>query len=123
MEQEPTPNDKLFSAMMKNSKLEMPFSDFEERTMARINREVIADTSVSTYKKLAVLFFVMGTGFGLFITCFLSLPKTLAGISSDNILLIFRVAFLLLVLTQLDNLLTLFSKTGKLNFNQRINHN
>ena len=107
------PTDRSFSEMMKYSKLAMPFSDFEERTMARINKESIVKQSVSKYKKLAVLFFIMGTGFGFVLTYFLSLPETTVfGISSDTLLLICRLGYFFLVLTQLNNILDLFSKSG-----------
>jgi hypothetical protein len=111
------PTDQSFSEMMKMSKLTMPFSDFEERTMARIDKENVLKISVSKYKKLAVLFFIMGTGFGFVITYFLSLPEiNIVGIPSDTILLICRLGYVLLVLTQLNHILKLFSKSGNYRF-------
>jgi hypothetical protein len=108
------PSDQLFSDIMKHSKLAMPFSDFEERTMARINRESFVKSSVAKNKKLAVLFFLMGTGFGFVLTFFLSLPQTnVAGIPSQNLLLICRLVYVFVVLTQLNSITGLFSKPGK----------
>ena len=105
------PNDQFFSEMMKNSKLVMPFSDFEERTMARINKEIMVKSSVSKYKKLAVLFFIIGTGFGFLLTFFLSSPEIkIAGIPSDTLLLICRLLYVFIVLTQLNAITGLFSK-------------
>ena len=111
------PKDQSFSEMMKKSKLAMPFSDFEERTMARIYKENIVKVSVLKYKKLAVLFFIMGTGFGFATTYFLSLPETtIVGIPSDTILLVCRLSYVLLILTQLNSILKLFSKSGGYRF-------
>jgi hypothetical protein len=108
------PTDQFFSEMMKNSKLVMPFSDFEERTMARINKEIVVKSSVSRHKKLAVLFFIIGTGFGFLLTFFLSLPEiSIAGIPSDTLLLVCRLVYVFIVLTQLNSITGLFSKTDK----------
>jgi predicted RND superfamily exporter protein len=111
------PTDQSFSKMMKKSKLVMPFSDFEERTMARIHKESIVKNAVSKYKRLAVLFFILGTGVGFVLTYFLSLPETNnIGISSDTLLLICRLGYVFLVLTQLNYILKLFSKSGNYRF-------
>ncbi|TFF33983.1 hypothetical protein [Mucilaginibacter psychrotolerans] len=105
------PKDQSFSEMMKKSKLAMPFSDFEERTIALIYKENALKSSTSKYKRLAILFFIMGTGLGFTVTYFLSLPKaSIAGIPSDTILLVCRVSYILLILTQLNAILKLFSK-------------
>lgn len=109
--------DQLFSKLMKNSKLEMPFSDFEERTMARIKQENDAKSSLSIYKKLAVLFFIIGTGFGFLITYFLSLSITsVLGVSSDTLLLLCRTIYVLIVITQLDSIIGLFSASSEHHF-------
>ena len=105
--------DQSFSEIMKKSKLAMPFSDFEERTMARINKENILKDSVSRYRTLAVFFFIIGTGFGFIITYFLSLPKAgIFGVPPDTILLVCRCGYVFLVLTQLNSILKLFTKPG-----------
>ena len=107
-------NNQSFSEMMQKSKLVMPFSDFEERTMARINQEVILKASFPKYKKLAILFFIIGTGFGCVMMYFLSLPETgIAGIPSDTILLLCHTGYVLLVLFLLNNILASFSVPGK----------
>jgi hypothetical protein len=109
--------DQSFSEMMKKSKLAMPFSDFEERTIARIHKENIFKHSISKYKKLAILFFIMGTGFGFATTYFLSLPNTsIADMSSDTILLVCRLSYVFLILTQLNAILRQFSKSSDYRF-------
>lgn len=104
-------NEKLFSAMMKSSRLEMPFDDFEDRVMLHLQQETALENSTSVYRKWSVVFFVVGIGLGLFINNFLSLYQTIAGIPSQSVLLAFRIAFVLIILKQLDNLLGLFSKS------------
>ena len=107
------PNDKLFAQIIQKSRLKVPFSDFEERTMFLINQETLVESSLSKYKKLAALFFILGTGFGFVLTYFLSLPqKTIIGISSNSILVICRALYVLLVLTQLNDLLPLLFPKG-----------
>lgn len=106
------PSDHIFSRLLKHSRLEMPFSDFEERTMARIKKESLAKSSLTRHKNLAVLFFILGTGFGFALTFYLSLPETnIAGIPSDTLLLLCRAAYVFVVLTQLNSITGLFSKT------------
>lgn len=106
------PKDQLFSEIMRKSRLSMPFSDFEEKTMLRISRERSAKHALEKYKSLAVLFFIMGTGFGFGLTYFLSLPETsFAGIPSDTLLLLCRLVYVFVVLTQFNSISKLFSKT------------
>jgi hypothetical protein len=113
------PKTQLFSKIMQNSRLEMPFSDFEERTMARINQEIIVKRSLSKYKKLSTLFFIIGAGLGFGITYLLSLPQaTIAGISSATILLICRTVFVLVALIQLESIIGLLSKSGNYSFSK-----
>lgn len=107
-------SDQFFSEIMKHSKLVLPFSDFEERVMTRISKETQIDRSVAKHKKLAVLFFLSGTGFGFILTFFLTLSETtIAGISSDSLLLICRLLYVFIVLTQLNSITGLFAKSGK----------
>lgn len=107
------PNDELFTKIMRKSQLQVPFSDFEERTMFLIKQETVVESSLSKYKKLATLFFILGTGFGFVITYFLSMPQNIImGVPSSSILNICRALYVLLVLTQLNNLLALLFPKG-----------
>jgi hypothetical protein len=107
------PTDQYFSEMMKQSKLVMPFSDFEEKTMARINMESLVKNPLAKNKKLAVLFFVLGTGFGFVLTFFLSLENpSIEGIPSETLLLICRLVYVFVVLSQLNSVSRLILKPG-----------
>lgn len=57
-------NDKLYD-LLKKSKLELPFADFEERMMVQILKHEKAKQQMTLNKKMAVLFFLIGTIFGM----------------------------------------------------------
>ncbi len=102
-------NDRLLSELMQKSQLEMPFTDFEEMVMHRINSEVKQKDLLLRYRKLSFLFFVLGTGFGLAINFILQKSQlTFPGIPPQTTLLIFQSIFVLFFLTQLDNSFKLF---------------
>lgn len=108
------PNDQLFSDAMKRSKLSMPFSDFEERMMARIHREEVARDSMAIYRKLAMFFFSCGTIVGFVLTYFLTLPDMgMMGMSSDTVVLLCRLMYVSIVLIQLNSILKFFSKQDR----------
>jgi len=104
-------NNRTFTQIMKKSKLEMPFSDFDEVVMHRIRREANQTEGFSRDIKLSFFFFLLGTSLGLVINFFLQqLLSTFLGISADNVLLIFQLSFVLLFLTQLESLVKLLKK-------------
>ncbi len=99
-------NNKALSQLLKKSKLEMPFGDFEENVMHRIHTEAQQKEYFSRDIKLSSFFFLLGTGLGLVINFFLQhFTITFFGISSESVLLIFQVSFVLVFLTQLESLI------------------
>jgi hypothetical protein len=117
------PTDKQFAQLMRNSKLEMPFSDFEDKVMARVHQQAVAKNAISIYKKLALVFFIIGAGAGLLVTWLLSIPvATIGGVQSTTVLLIVRTAYVLLVLTQLDTIISLFRSPLGVNLYEKPNH-
>ncbi|MCU4176071.1 hypothetical protein [Carboxylicivirga sp. N1Y90] len=74
MKQEPFEDDKL-RRMMEQSKVEMPFSDFESRLMSRIASESSWKKSVGKNMRLSWLFFTIGSLFGILATILLPLIK------------------------------------------------
>ncbi len=107
-------NDHLLSQLMRKSQLEMPFADFEETVMHRIQIEIKQKDLLLRYRKLSFLFFVLGTGFGLAINVILEKSQlTFPGISPQTTLLIFQSLFVLFFLTQLDNSIKLFRTVKK----------
>jgi len=109
------PNDKKLAELMKKSRLEMPFSDFEDKVMYKIKERVKAKKFILKNISLACLFFVLGTGFGTAVCFFL--PELISHsipVSAGKILLTFQAAFVLVVLTQLEYLIKLVRKYGSI---------
>lgn len=99
---------------MQKTKLEMPFSDFEDTVMFRIHKEVLTEQILSRDRKLSFLFFVLGTIFGLIINFLLQRSQyTFPNISPETTLLIFQLGLVLIVLLQLDKYLRLMKKRKK----------
>lgn len=96
-------NEEQFSKLMEHSRLKMPFSDFEERTMARIQRESEVKAASSRYKKLSWVFFVSGAVIGALATGFVT---TLPGLGSETIGLFCKLGYVMLLLAGLHYLLT-----------------
>lgn len=109
------PEDTRFAQLMKKSRVKMPFSDFEDNVMRRIEVEVQYKKSILKNINLSLLFFILGTGTGTAVSLFLpELLSAFSGISSERIILIFQAVFILIVLTQLDNLIKLVKKYGSI---------
>jgi drug/metabolite transporter (DMT)-like permease len=97
---------------MKKSRLEMPFSDFEDKVMLRIEKEAAHRKVVFKNARLSSFFFLLGTGFGLLLNFFLSRAGiSFMGISSENILLFFQVAFVLAFLLQLEKIILMLKES------------
>lgn len=104
------PKDK-FSSFMQKSKLELPFSDFEDVTMKRIQADAKYKTSIKRSFQISVVFFVLGLGFGLVVNSVLSDDNgAIMGVPSDKLLLWFQLVFIFAVLTQAENIFRLFTK-------------
>lgn len=100
-----------FSGIMTKGKLTMPFSDFEDDTMKRIETETKYKGSISRSFRISFIFFVLGTGFGLVVNNLLANADSLVlGISSGTILLVFQLIFVFAVVMQSENIYKLFVK-------------
>ena len=60
--------DKLLKSLMKHSRVELPFQDFEIRLMDKIHQEKKHHQAVKNNVRYAWLFFFLGLFLGLFIT-------------------------------------------------------
>jgi len=110
-----TSEDQFFRKSMSKSKLEMPFSDFEDRMMIRIGKELSYKTSLVKSLNLSLLFFILGSGFGLMLAGLLSRPgDAIAGIPASQILFFFQLVFVILVIIQAEQLIKLFYKLKNL---------
>jgi ABC-type bacteriocin/lantibiotic exporter with double-glycine peptidase domain len=65
MEPQKHNEDKVLKTMLQKSRLEMPFSDFEARTMSKIKEEASNNKSIIYNLRLSWLFFCLGTIFGI----------------------------------------------------------
>lgn len=104
MSNESIKNDPLRS-LMKDSLLEMPFSDFESRTMQYILMEASSRASVAKDKKLSYIFFVLGNFSGLLIAALLlNTNVAIEGLSADLLRLICQVSIALLIILLLNSI-------------------
>lgn len=89
----------------------MPFSNFEENTMKRIQAESKYKTSIVRSFRISFIFFVLGTGFGLIVNSILANADDLIlGIAPDTLLMAFQMAFVLIFIMQSENIYKLFTK-------------
>ncbi len=104
-------SNRLLSELMQQSKLEMPFSDFEETTMHRIEQTMVQEVTVSRDRKLSFVFFVLGTCLGLVLNTILQRSEySFLTLSTGTIVLVFQTGFILLFLIQLDKHSTLIKQ-------------
>lgn len=100
-------NDAFAKAMSK-SKLEMPFSNFEDAVMLLIEEESIRKKTISKQLKLSRFFFVLGSVFGFVLSILLSQIKApVLGIDQNIIALVFQIVFATLFFTQLERFFNL----------------
>lgn len=100
-----------FSGFMQKSKLVLPFSDFEDVTMKRIQANSRYKSSIKRSFQISLVFFVLGTAFGLIANSVLSSTSgSILGMSSDKLLLWFQVVFVFIVVMQSENIFRLFTK-------------
>ena len=96
-------NDKL-KHILSESRLEMPFTDFENRLMTRINKEVQAEKYIDRNIRLSWLFFSLGTVFGLLLSVIFSPAASIFGFSLSKLIIplyVVSAAILLLFIEQL----------------------
>lgn len=87
---------------MQHGRLKMPFSDFEERTMARIQKErKVRETSVR-YRKLSWVFFLLGAILGALATGFIT---ALSVRVSEPLALACQLSYVILLLAALNYLI------------------
>lgn len=100
-------DDKRLKELMLESKLEMPFSDFEDNMMARIEAFEIQKVKANRSKFYAILSFFVGTIFGLILNFLLS--RDLSWVSSsvdvqDKFYLVSQIAYVVLIVLFSDKL-------------------
>lgn len=99
-------DDHFFKEIMAKSRLDLPFSDFEDNVMIRIENKVAHQNSFSKEIKLSWIFFIAGSIFGIIISFILpELKRPVLGISPASLTLVFQITFACLLFTQIDTLL------------------
>jgi len=99
--------------LIKDSRLEMPFSDFEDKVMDRIKNEVSNEKVIDRNIRLSWLFFVLGTVFGMLLSVILSPVNTILGISVSKLFLSFYIVSGTLLLLFVEHLWELTFKHRK----------
>ena len=110
---EPNPiEENFFKEIMSKSKLELPFSDFEDNVMIQIEENILHQPAFSKDIKLSWIFFITGSVFGIAISLILPLiHESILGIQPSTLAIGFQIVFTILLFTQMDVLLKLIKKT------------
>jgi uncharacterized membrane protein YoaK (UPF0700 family) len=95
-------NEQEFSELMQHARLKMPFSDFEERTVARIQKERKVREASKRYRKLSWIFFLLGAVLGALGTGFIN---ALPGRVSEPMVLACQLVYIILLLVALNYLM------------------
>lgn len=92
----------------------MPFSDFEENVMKKIQTEAKYKRVIFSNAKVSMIFFLLGIGAGLLVNSFLSKSgSSFLGVPAENILMSFQLLFVIIILTQLENIYRLWIRLNK----------
>jgi hypothetical protein len=104
--------DIYFREIMSKSKLEMPFPDFEDKVMMQIENQPLSQ-GYSKEIKLAWIFFIAGSVFGMIISWILpAMKEKIFGIDPKNIAICFQIIFVVLLFTQIETLIGLIKKSS-----------
>ena len=99
----------FFREILSKSKLNVPFSDFDEKVMLLIDRKMSKKSSITRELKLSWIFFLLGSTVGIIISLVLpKIPEPILGIDLDKLAILFQIIFALLFVTQLDNLIKFY---------------
>jgi len=102
MKESETKDDTFFREIMSKSRLELPFSDFEDNVMLQIE----CQNAVSKELKLSWIFFILGSVFGIILSIFIAqLREPIFGIQPINLTLFFAIIFASTLFTQIDTLI------------------
>jgi len=110
--------DKQLKSLLQDSKVSMPFSDFEERMLSRLNKELRSDYSIWRNIRLSWIFFFIGIVFGLGGSFVLPmLQHSVFGIDVELVRYPVMMVTIFAVLWQLDEMikLTLRQRKNRIN--------
>jgi len=100
--------DPQLRSLLHDSKVNMPFSDFEERMVLRLNKELNHDRSIWKSIRLSWFFFFIGAAFGVGGSFALPmLQSNILGIDVELVKYSFMIVILIVVMWQLDEMIKL----------------
>jgi hypothetical protein len=109
-------DETFFREIMSESKLKVPFSDFDDNVMTLIEKKFSRKASISRDLKLSWIFFIIGSVFGIIISIVLpDIHEPVLGIQIDKLTIPFQIIFTLLLISQLDNLISFYNKRSQKN--------
>jgi len=108
-------DDELFKEIISKTRLNLPFSDFEDCVMDEIENRISNHNSISKEVKLSWIFFIAGSVFGIILSTILTqIHNPIFGMNPINLTIVFALVFATILFSQIDTLLKL---------NKRINSN
>ena len=106
--------DTFFREIISKSKLDIPFSDFDDNVMKSLTKRYSTKTSLIRDIKISWLFFTLGLILGIMIP--IVLPRfvdSFLGIPLDKIALPFLIILSFVLLTQFDSLMNATKRLPK----------
>lgn len=101
----------ILQQLMKQSTPKMPFSDFEDQVMARIEKQEMASPEILKVKMKGICFFLAGTIFGLvinYVAVGYMYEIKWTTISKEQIMLFSQLIYVTLILLFCDRIIRLF---------------
>ncbi len=107
--------EKRLKELMKESRMEMPFLDFEDQVMASIHKEEQSKKGILKNIRLSWVFFTLGTLFGIIATTAMPLiKKQLFNLDITYLQMPVTILLVGVLLWQMDAMLKLTFKKKKL---------
>ena len=104
-------DEAFFREIMSKSKLEIPFSDFDDKLMELILKRHSKKPSITRDIRLSWIFFILGSTFGIIISIILPrFEQTIFGIPTEDFKLLFLIIFAFLLVTQFDSLMDIYKR-------------
>ena len=105
-------SDKIMKEILEKAASEMPFPDFEDELMSKINELEVEEKAVQEGYRRGVafswVFFVVGIISGVVLTQLIpQLEIPLPGVDSGVVLMVFQVGFILFILLHFEKLVSM----------------
>src|SRR6056297_91730 len=105
-------NEEIMKEILEKAASEMPFPDFEDELMSKINEQEVEEKAVQEGYRRGVafswVFFVVGIISGVVLTQLIpQLEIPLPGVDSGIVLMVFQVGFILFILLHFEKLMSM----------------